>query len=170
MAGKADDAMGARRSGAWAGWIGFAGTMLLLIGAINVFEGLLAVLAGERVVAAADEFVLVDMTSWGWTLVVSGGLLSALGIGLLMWVSWARIAAIVVLGLHAASQVVWLGAYPIWSLLMIALDTVVIFALTMRWSAARPDDDGGARAPGAAADPLGGQLPHRTVSYGPRLT
>jgi hypothetical protein len=170
MSGKEENAMAARRSGAWAGWISFAGTMLLLIGAINVFEGLLAVISGDRVVAAPDEFVLVDMTSWGWTLVVSGVLLGALGIGLLMWVSWARIAAIVVLGLHAASQVVWLGAYPVWSMLMIALDTVVIFALTMRWSAARADDDGGAGAPGTAADPLGGELPHRTVSYGPRLT
>jgi hypothetical protein len=162
--------MAARKGGAWAGLIGFAGTMLLLIGAINVFEGLLAVLAGERVMATADAFVLVNMTSWGWTLVVSGVLLIALGIGLLMWGSWARMTAIVVLGLHAASQVVWLGAYPIWSLLMIALDILVLFALTVRWSAARPHDDGGARAPGMPGDPLGGQLPHQSVTYGPRLT
>ena len=77
-------------SGAWTGWIVFAGTMLVIVGMLNSFEGLIALLADERVVATQDNFVVVDLTSWGWTLLIFG-------------------------------------------LLMIALDTIVIFALTARW-------------------------------------
>ncbi|MET0416182.1 MAG: hypothetical protein ABW022_09200 [Actinoplanes sp.] len=159
--------MAGRRSGAWAGWVTFAGTMLFVIGSINIFEGFLALISNESVVATEEHFVLVDLTSWGWTLIVAGLVLVAVGVGLMLGASWARFTAIVVLGLHAAAQVVWLGAYPVWSLLMIALDTIVIFALTARWHEVRPYDDGGAVASG---DPLGGRMPHQTVTYGPKLT
>lgn len=125
--------MSRSRSGAWTGWIVFAGTMLVVVGMLNAFEGLVALLADERVVATANNFVVVDLTSWGWTLVISGLLMVLVGGGLLVGQSWARITAIVIVGLHAVIQVAWIGAYPLWSLLMIALDTVVIFALTARW-------------------------------------
>jgi hypothetical protein len=59
------------------------------------------------------------------------------GIGLFSTQTWARIVAIVLVGLHAVSQIGALAAYPIWSLLMIALDTTVLFALTARWTAAQ---------------------------------
>jgi cytochrome b subunit of formate dehydrogenase len=131
--------MNGNRSGAWAGWVVFAGTMLLILSAINILEGFVALFQDERVVATPNNFVVVDLTSWGWTLVLFGVVMLATGIGLLMAQTWARITAIVVVGLHAAAQVASIGAYPIWSLLMIALDTVILFALTARWSAARED-------------------------------
>jgi hypothetical protein len=165
-------AAGHRRS--WAGWIGFAGTMLLLVGGLNVFQGIVALLQGERVVADADNFVLVDLTSWGWTLIVSGALLIAIGAGLFAGTTWARVGGIVVVGLHAAVQVAWLGATPVWSLLMIALDTVVIFALTAHWSQAQEElwsyedrADPGGRLPGEA---LLGQLPAGSPSVQRRVT
>lgn len=126
-----------RESWAWAGWIVFAGTLLLIIGMINLFEGFVALIDDERVVVTPNNFVMVDLTSWGWTLVISGLLLLACGIGLLSAQTWARITAMVIVGLHAVSQIAWIGAYPIWSLLMIALDVVVLFALTARWSGVR---------------------------------
>ena len=95
--------------GAWAGWIAFASTIIIMTSLINIFQGTVALLDNERVVATEDAFVLVGMT-------------------------WARVVAIIVIGLHAVSQVATLGAYPIYALLMIGLDTVVLFALTARWS------------------------------------
>jgi hypothetical protein len=166
--------MATGRSGAWAGWIAFAGTMLLVIGSINIFQGIVALIANEQVVATPDNFLLVDFTSWGWTLVLSGVLMLAVGFGLLVGMTWARVAGIVVVGLHAVTQVAWLGAYPIWSLLMIALDTVVLFALAARWSAARDDlrsyDDRAGSPEGMPGDPMYGQLPHETASYQRRVT
>jgi hypothetical protein len=124
---------------AWAGTVVFAGTVLLIIGAINFLEGLIVLFNDERVVVLPDRFILVDLTSWGWTLLLFGVAMFAVGAGLLATQTWARIAAIIVVGIHAVWQIVSLGAYPVWSLLMLALDTFVIFALTARWSNVRPD-------------------------------
>jgi len=128
-----------RKSEGWAGMVLFAGIMLLVTGSINFFEGLIVLFNDERVVVLPDRFVVVDLTSWGWTLLLFGVAMLAVGLGLLATQTWARIAAIVVVGVHAAWQIVSLGAYPVWSLLMLALDTFVIFALTARWSSVRPD-------------------------------
>src|SRR5690349_6330943 len=98
----------------WAGWVVFAGTMLSILGVINMFEGTVALYANERIVLTRNRFVVVDVTSWGWTLLITGVVLLAVGLGLLAARSWARWAAIVVLILHAVIQVAWLGAYPIW--------------------------------------------------------
>ena len=156
--------MASGRGSAWAGWVAFAGTMLLLIGGLNIFQGIVALIDDEHVVATANRFILVDITSWGWTLLLSGLVMLAIGFGLLAGATWARVAGLVVVGLHAVAQIAWLGAYPVWSLLMIALDTTVIFALTARWSEARDHlrADPADRLPG---DALYGQLPPETTSH-----
>jgi len=120
----------------WAGWIVFAGAVLITIGLFQVIEGFLAIFDDERIVMVANRLIGVDLTGWGWTVLISGLLMAAVGAGLLAGQTWARIVAVVVVGLHLISQVFWLGAYPLWSLLMITLDIVVLFALTARWSVA----------------------------------
>jgi hypothetical protein len=123
-------------SGAWMGWIVFASVMLLMTGVFNVIEGLVALIDDQRVLVTPDRLIAVDLTGWGWTLLIFGAVMVAAGLGLLSMKTWARITAIVVVAVHAAVQIAWLGAYPLWSLLMIALDVVVLFALTARWPAA----------------------------------
>jgi len=131
--------MAERKSEAWAGLVVFAATMLLVTGAFNFIEGLIALFNDERVVVLPNRFVFLDLTSWGWTLLLFGAAMIAVGAGLLATQTWARVVAIIVVAVHALFQVFTLGAYPVWSLLMLALDTFVIFALTARWSSVRPD-------------------------------
>jgi hypothetical protein len=164
--------MAARRSAAWAGWVTFAGIMLLLIGVINVFQGFVALFSDERVVVTARNFVLVNMTSWGWTVLLSGLILIVVGAGLVLGAAWARIVGIVVVGLHAATQVAWLGAYPIWSLLMITLDTLVLFALTVRWAEARADlraYNEGSGVEGMTVDTSYARAPHEAPIFPRRV-
>jgi hypothetical protein len=140
--------MAAKRGGAaMAGFVLFAGSLLMVIGLINVFEGLIALFSDERVVMTRTNLVVVDVTGWGWTLLISGLLLMAVGAGLLVAQTWARITAIVLACLHAVVQTAWLGAYPVWALLMIALDTLVLFALTARWADVRERLGGVGEAP-----------------------
>jgi hypothetical protein len=140
--------MAAERSGkALAGFVVFAGALLMVVGLVNVFQGFVALFADERLVMTRQNLVVVDVTAWGWTLIISGLLLMAVGGGLLAAQTWARITAIVLLCLHAVTQTAWLGAYPVWALLMIALDTVVLFALTARWSDVRDRLGGVGEAP-----------------------
>lgn len=130
--------MAEKRGGAvMAGTVVFAGALMLIIGLVNIFQGFIALFAGDRVLMTEDNLVIVDTTGWGWALVISGLLLLAVGAGLLVAQTWARIAGIVLVCLHAVTQVAWIGAYPVWSVLMILLDIVVLFVLTVRWSDVR---------------------------------
>ena len=124
---------------AWAAWISFAGTMLGLVGMLNIFRGVTALISDVPTVTFAHNVVVTDVTAWGWTTLVSGVLLMVVGAALFNRRPWARIAGIVLVMLHATAQVAWLEGYPIWALLMIGLDTVVLFALTARWSTERAD-------------------------------
>jgi hypothetical protein len=126
---------------AWLGWVLFAGAILVMIGAFNILEGIFALLWDERLVVTPARLVVVDVTGWGWTLLVSGVIFMVTGFGLLAGLAWARVTAIVIVILHALVQLAWLSAYPVWSLLMIALDVTVLYALTARWSAAREAGD-----------------------------
>ena len=129
--------MAAKGSGAWAGWVLFAGTLLLVTGLINVFQGIVALVDDERLALTPSRLVIVDVTGLGWTLLIAGLLMIGAGAGLLVAQTWARIVSIILVSLHLIIQIAWLGAYPVWSLLMIGLDTVVLFALTARWSDVR---------------------------------
>ena len=117
----------------WGGFVLFAAVLLLVNGMINIFQGLIALFDDERLVLTQDKLVVVDTTGYGWVLLISGVLLLGVGCGLVAAQTWARIVGIIVVGLHLITQVAWLGAYPVWSLLMIALDVLVLFALTARW-------------------------------------
>lgn len=120
-------------SPAWSGWIAFAALMMLVIGAVNVLEGILALVYRQRTVVIQDRLYVVDLTQWGIIVLVFGAILVCAGVGVLSMRTWARIAAIVFVVVHAIVQVGWLAAYPLWSLLMLALDIVVLYALTAGW-------------------------------------
>ena len=120
---------------AWFGWIVFAGAVLLMTGVLNILEGIVALVDDQRVLVARDRLVLVDLTGWGWTLLIFGIVMAATGLGLFSAQNWARVTAVIVVGLHAIAQIAWLAAYPLWSILMITLDVVIIYALTARWPA-----------------------------------
>ncbi|GAA0706305.1 hypothetical protein GCM10010199_00090 [Dactylosporangium roseum] len=118
----------------WFGWVTFAAVLLVLIGLLNVLEGLVALLQNQVTFIDGGSLVVVDLTGLGVVMIVFGGLLFASGIGLLARNRIARIVAIVVVALHALAQIGSLGAYPVWSLLMIVLDVIVLFALTVHWT------------------------------------
>jgi len=129
---------GVRPSGAWAGWITFAAVMLLLLGMLHVFQGFVAMFDdGFFVVARSEDLFLVDMTAWGVVMLCWGLLQVGAGIGLAQGKAWARWFAVVVVFVDVLLQIGFLSAYPIWSAILILLDVLVIFALTVRWEEAR---------------------------------
>jgi hypothetical protein len=137
----------------WGGFVLFAAVLLLVNGMINIFQGLIALIDDQRLVMSQDKLVVVDTTGYGWVLLISGVLLLGVGCGLVAAQTWARIVGIIVVGLHLITQVAWLGAYPVWSLLMIALDVLVLFALTARWRGVK-DEIGTAGEPDWSESPV----------------
>ncbi|MEV0283217.1 MULTISPECIES: hypothetical protein [unclassified Kribbella] len=126
-----------RRGIVLAGFVAFAGAMLMVIGLVNVFQGFVALVADEELVLTPEKLIVLDVTAWGWTLIISGILLAVAGGGVLTATTWGRIAAIVLVSLHAVIQIAWFDAYPVWAVMMITLDVIVLYSLTARWSDVR---------------------------------
>jgi hypothetical protein len=125
-------------SDGWAGWVTFAAVMLILMGSLDVFQGLVALFDDGYFLAPSDDgLLLVDYTAWGIVLLAWGAILLLAGFGLLRTSGWARWFAIVVVFVNTLLQVGFLAAYPIWSAMIVAIGIFVIFALTARWSEAR---------------------------------
>jgi hypothetical protein len=125
-----------RRTGgetAWSGWVTFAALMLVLLGAINGFQGFLALFDEGYFVANSDDLVLVSYEAWGAILLLWGAALMIVGAGLNARRSWARWAAILVVMLDVILQVGFLPSMPLLAIGLIALDVVILFALTARW-------------------------------------
>ena len=117
------------------GWIVFAGILMLIAGVMAMFEGLIALMEDEYFVPSQSGFLVLDLTGWGWAMLIWGAIVIVASIGLLAAKTWARWFAVVVIGLNFVAQLGFLGntQYPIWSLTMVALNIIVLFALTARW-------------------------------------
>ena len=119
-----------------AGWIVFAATMMMVIGSIDFFEGLIAVIRKQYYLLTPNQVIVFNMTTWGWLMLIWGIVLFLAGLALWSGASWARWFTIVVCSINVVGQLAWLGsaAYPLWTLTSIVLGIVVIYALIVRWS------------------------------------
>jgi hypothetical protein len=114
---------------AWVGWIAFAAAMIIVVGAMNVINGLAAIFEDE-IFIGSGAFVL-DVTGWGWIHLIVGLILVGTGVALIRGALWAAITASVLVVLNMISQMFLLPASPIWSLVIIILDAFVLYALTV---------------------------------------
>ncbi|MCD2198098.1 hypothetical protein LQ327_32480 [Actinomycetospora endophytica] len=116
-------------SGPGSGWVAFAGVMLLLVGAFNVVVGLVALFRSGVFVAAPSGVLVFSITGWGWIHLIGGILLFITGLGVFSGNAIARVAAVVLAGLNAIAQLTFLPVYPLWAIVVIVLDVVVIAAV-----------------------------------------
>ncbi len=115
---------------AWGGWIIFAAVMMILVGALNAINGLVAIVNDEWVVFTNQGDLYLDLTTWGWIQVGVGIAVVLAGLGLFTGNVLARAVAVLVAGLSIISNFLYMPAYPVWSLTVIAIDVFVIYALT----------------------------------------
>lgn len=113
-----------------AGWAGFAGFMLILIGVFDAIQGLVALFNDEFYVVTTDYVFKFDVTSWGWIQLILGIVLIASGLGIFSGNVAARTVGVIVAGLAAIVNFAWLPYYPLWSIVVIAICIAVIWALT----------------------------------------
>jgi hypothetical protein len=121
----------------WGGWIVFAAVIFILMGVFHIVQGVTALVRESYYLVDEAGLLVFDFTTWGVLMLVWGGLLIVAGFSLAGMRGWARWFAIVMAGLSAISQLGFLAAFPFLSLLIIALDVIVIYALTARWEQAR---------------------------------
>src|SRR4051812_13162907 len=80
----------------WTGWVWFAGMLMVVIGSIDFFQGLIAVIRDKYYVLGPEQIIVFDMTTWGWIMLVWGIIVALAGLGLLSGSGWARWFTIVV--------------------------------------------------------------------------
>jgi uncharacterized membrane protein len=115
----------------WAiGGIVFAATVLTIIGAFQIIAGLVAIFDDDFYVVTANYTFDLDTTAWGWLHLLLGILLVITGFGLFGRSAWAGVTAIMLAALSAILNFLFIPYYPFWSILVIALDIWVIWALT----------------------------------------
>lgn len=117
---------------AWVGWILFAGVMLMIVGSFQVIAGLVA-LFNDHVYAvpSRDLVVSVSYTGWGWAQIILGCLAVFGGYGVMVGQLWARIYGVIYASIAAIVNLAMLNAAPIWMAMMITIDILVIWALTV---------------------------------------
>ena len=119
----------------WVGWIFFAGTMLVILGIFHAIQGLVALFNDNVYLVGPKGLVVnVDYTAWGWVHLLGGIVVILAGVALFAGKMWARILAVIVAVVSAVINVLFLPAYPIWSTMMIAIDVLVIWAVTVHGS------------------------------------
>ncbi|WP_109208564.1 MULTISPECIES: hypothetical protein [Microbacterium] len=116
----------------WAGWGVFAAVVLIVGGTIDAFHGLQALIGPDTAYFLGQEALFsIDIQSWGWWHLIIGAALILVGIFLLMGAKWARITAIVLVAINAIGQLSLISVQPWLSLALLAIDVVVIYALTV---------------------------------------
>jgi hypothetical protein len=118
-------------SSGWVGWIIFAAVMLMLGGALNAMQGLVAIINDDWVVWGNRADIYLDLTAWGWVHLVVGILVVVAGLGVLSGNVLARTVAVLLAGASIIANFLFIPAYPLWALTIIVLDVFVILALTV---------------------------------------
>ena len=124
----------------WVGWVAFAGVMMTILGTFHAIEGLVAIFKDEYFLVGKSGLVVnVDYTVWGWVHLLAGVIVIAAGVAVFSGKIWARTIGVILAMLSAVVNIAFLSAYPIWSTIMITIDILVIWALTVHGGELRDD-------------------------------
>jgi hypothetical protein len=106
--------------------------MMFLVGAFQVIQGIVAIFDdGYYRVTNSGLVVNIDYTAWGWIHLLLGVLLILSGVGVLAGNLAARAVAVLLAGLSAIANLLFIEAYPLWSIIIIPVDVLVIYAVTV---------------------------------------
>jgi hypothetical protein len=103
---------------------------MIMIGVFHAIQGLVALFNDEFYVVGEKWTFEFDITAWGWIHLLGGIVVALAGFALFTGAVWARVVGVLVAGVSAVVNFMWLPYYPFWSILIIALDIFVIWALT----------------------------------------
>ena len=115
----------------WAhGFAVFAGVVMVVGGAFQALEGLAGIVNDKYLVVLPNYLYAFDLTVWGVIHLLVGLALVVIGVSLLRGQTWARVAGIFAAAVSAILNFVWLPISPWWAIVLIAIDMLVIWALT----------------------------------------
>ncbi|MGW4233040.1 DUF7144 family membrane protein [Streptomyces sp. NPDC004980] len=121
------DTVGSRSSAS--GWTVFAAVLMIFGGAMAILEGIAAIAKDDVFVATRNYVFQFNLTGWGWIHLILGIVILLAGCALFTGALWARAVGVLLAGLGVVAHFLWLPYYPFWSLVLIAMYIIVIWAL-----------------------------------------
>lgn len=115
----------------WVGWVGFASFMLMLGGFFSIISGFVAMFKHTAIFTGTGGVYLLDYTQWGLVHVLIGFLAMLAASSLARGGAYGRIVAVLVALVSAAAHLAFMPVYPFWSAMIILVDVLVIFAVTV---------------------------------------
>jgi hypothetical protein len=116
-------------SGAVIGWTVFAAVMLMISGIGNILEGIAQLVRGSYFVTLPNYAYNLSVHSWGWIHLIAGIVVFLAGAALMADKTWARVVGVAFASASLFLNLVYLPFFPVWSIVVIALDAFVIWAL-----------------------------------------
>jgi hypothetical protein len=116
-------------SGATLGFTMLAAVLMMLSGVWAFFEGLAAIIRGSFFIVTRNYVYDMSAVGWGWIHLILGVLIAVAGVALLRDMLWARITGVVLASLITIANFLFIPYYPLWSIVIIALNMFVIWAL-----------------------------------------
>ena len=119
---------GHRADGRGYGLVLFASVLLVIVGCFNLIYGIAAI-ANSHVFTANAHYVFGNLRGWGWITLILGVVQLLTAAGVVAGNHLARWFAVAVIGLNAIDQMLFIPAFPLWSLMIIAVDVVALYGL-----------------------------------------
>jgi len=111
------------------GWYAFAGALLVIVGSLNLLQGLIALLKDDYFAVTKGGLLFADYSAWGTFFLVVGIIELLVGLGILALKTWARAVGVLLLMLNTIVQFAFIAAFPIWTLAAIVINIAAISAL-----------------------------------------
>jgi hypothetical protein len=111
-----------------AGWLLFAGTMIMIAGFLNVIYGI-AGIGNAHWLEANTSYVFSDLKAWGWIVLIVG--VAQLVAAFSIWTGneYGRWIGIISAGVNSIVMLMFIPAYPFGALAVFAIDVLVIYGL-----------------------------------------
>jgi hypothetical protein len=109
----------------------FAAIMMMFVGALDFLQGLAAVIHKNYFVVGSQYVYKFDVSAWGWIHMLLGIFVALAGFFLFRGALWARIVGIIGAALVGLTNFMWLQYSPIWSIIIISICVLVIWALAL---------------------------------------
>lgn len=129
--------MSERQVTGWVGWVFFAGFMMMLAGVFQFLVGLVAIFKDSVFLTSTGQLVWLDYTQWGWVHLLFGIVLFLSAFSVMGGHAWGRFFGAFLAAMSAIANFAFIQAYPIWSILVITMDVLIIYALLVHGTEAK---------------------------------
>lgn len=118
----------------WVGWVYFAGFMMVVMGIFQTIAGLTALLNDKFYVVTENSLAVFNFTTWGWIHLILGIVVLSAGSAIISGHVWGRVVGVVLATFSLLANFLFITAYPIWSIVVMVIDVLIIYALTVHGS------------------------------------